>query len=132
MLIAVHVKNPGEGYPQYRVADVEAPDPYVIGQHRDTRVVVSYASYANYADYDQDPPFLDTMVPDLVVERLVGTDALGTEAWKKVGSEGSDVCIALNAVARMLYARTNPINPATFHIIEREPDPAPTAQIGGR
>jgi hypothetical protein len=121
VLIEVLVRNPGETYPLYRLADVEAPDPCVIGQLGDIRVVASYAAYANYREYEIDPPRFDTMVADLIVEQRVGTDALGVEAWKRLPSNESPATVALSAVARLLFARTNPIPPSQFHVIEREP-----------
>jgi hypothetical protein len=92
MLIQALREVPGEA--ARCLVTVDVPDPTVIDQLSDVRVV---ATFAHLADGDGDYPRLDRLEPLLIVEVRSGEDALGQPRWSRMKSGH-----ALNALAEMI------------------------------
>lgn len=101
----------------YELVEVEVPDAHVLCEAQDVRVVASFSEYL--ADGDGDYRYLDSLFPDLIVERCTGTDALGHKRWLRVSGDGEQISYTAGAViaalAQMLKAQMAPLE---YEVIE--------------
>lgn len=103
----------------YELVDVEVPDPFVLCERLDVRVI---ASFAHFLVGDYDYPDLDTLTPALTVEYSTGEDALGQRVWRTAATYHDGlpprVVPTIDGLAQMLAAKLYTLKPSDYVIVD--------------